>query len=745
MFSNRASKSSTRGQAAAAPSAAGPSTNQTPPPSTPSAPSPMRTRSGRILAPIAEGVKAVRSKLTGGRRAPKATANAPTGAEASTSAQAEATSSTVAKATSAPAPRKTTKRAAAARGRAAKGKASKGKAVARASPVPSPPPERAPSPAPAPVPAPAAAAPPSASEADARPRPVVPEHRRLKREGAYFFDKHGRAMPQGVYPDEKGRIPTAALLEEIEREVPREVMLKGRKFKPHGSIHGLVEFGPRFSFVYEPFTFNAPLERLPPRVWLPEALQKVLRSSAPAHADAPSASTAASASASDPFAVQVQPDPAGPLSRKWEPIVFPAVPQSAREPEGEPVRSIGTRLTRQYAAFFDEAGRELPNAARGTGEPLPIGESVANILKAGRSGPYPSTWRGSLFEPEDAPAAVAGGSPAASAAGGDRPTVPLGGMPLRRMDAFILRPEDLPAARASSAGASSSTAGSSSAAPSSAASSAAGPSSSAASGSAAPRPALPLPAIPPSRRISRQNAVYLDKDGKALPAGETTTAAAQFAKPPTPGPSAPFDRSTFQGPKTLTGGEGVAPAPKRPFGTLFARRSQSKLAVYDARAAKGVTSEKAPAPAAAQPAPIAEEEQEEQEVAAAVTPDPKGKKRARSPEDEGQDFHAEDAHRGQRPRAVKVLVRTYTTECSLLRAKVTVFPIPPGLKCKDKVVLFPPGKGPLDEDSDEESDAEGEMEVEERAGKRSREEFESAGGSSASEPRAKRARVEDDQ
>ena len=77
--------------AAESSAAANASTAQASQPSTSGSTSPMRTRSGkRLVAPIAEGMKAVKAKLGAGRRGKKTPAEEPAVAGPSTSVQAVA-------------------------------------------------------------------------------------------------------------------------------------------------------------------------------------------------------------------------------------------------------------------------------------------------------------------------------------------------------------------------------------------------------------------------------------------------------------------------------------------------------------------------------------------------------------------------------------------------------------------------------------------------------------------------------
>ncbi|KAI0821741.1 hypothetical protein BC628DRAFT_794954 [Trametes gibbosa] len=671
MFSMKSSKKNTRATAAAGASAAGPSTNQTPQPPAPSAPSPMRTRSGKILTPIAEGVKTVRAKLAAGRRGKKAPAEAPAGAEASTTAQAVAATSTVANTKPAPASRKAApkRRAATARGQTKKGKGfAPAPPPATPPPVPSPAPVAGPSTAITTIAAPAPVVLPSlvpASDDDAPVLPEVPEHRRLKRQGAYYFDNEGRALPEGEYPDENGNAPISALLKEVQNDKCLEDAMSARSLRPGGSIYGLPEFASKLSFVYQPFQFRLP------------DLEPVVFPSIPAQ-PLPAAFPSASA----------EPLPDASDSRQ-------ATPQLEEELVEAP--SIGTRLSRQYAAIFDQDGFPLPRGTEGAGELAPIGEAVANILKAGRAPPYPPTWRGSLFEPENAlpslpvsPEAVA--LPAASESAAlplDEPVVatsdpqsprPTRSLPrLRRHHAVLINLDGDDA-----------------------------------------------PTRPPAPTLTRQNAVYLDKDGFALPTGVSTTREAQFPEEfASAKASASASGSPGQAPAVIMAAEKMSEKGPvlRGLRSLFARRSKSQLAVYNGASSAGLTEEtSATAGAGEEPSQVQEEE-----PTVAPLADVKGKKRAREPEDINGD--AEDVPRVQRTRTVSV--RSFTTRCSLLKATVTVLPIPAGIRCRDKMVLFQEGKTPTIAFT-----AMG------TAHKRSREEFEDgASAYNADEPAAKKARV----
>lgn len=672
------------------------------------------------MTPLADGVKAVRSKLAGGRRGKKAPAEAPA-AEASTSAQADATcvcvrvssgvsrthatvfrTSNVAIPTpvaapvpasipaAAPAPTPTPrkaapkKRATTARGRATKGKTAKAKAAAPASPAPVPAPVPAPSPSPAPVARPSEAGasvphPAPASDADALPRPVVPEHRRLKRQGALYFDKQGWPLPEGESLDKNGEMPISARLKLVRQAISFAELTRPRPVKPVGSIYGRPGFGPRFTVAYQPLNLRMPDE---PIVF--PSVPAQANQPAPAHDPAPGA---------------------------WDPIVFPAPPPPG--PNGldvQPARTIGTRLTRQYAVIYDQDGYPLPSGGDQDGELEPIGEKVANILKANWVGPYPPTWRGSLFEPEDEPQppAVRAPLPAGPAAvpNGAQEARPIRPLPppnrrLRRHHAILIPLDDPPVA-----------------------------------GDAAAPDASATPAG--SSRIQRQNAVYLDKDGVALPEGEITTADAQFPKPPAPSGSAsklPAFLTRNKTPPRADDAVTVTPAGLK---ALFARRSQSQMSVYQPDAQKEKVAASAPAteeqsPAAA-PTQAADEESvpaeellEEQEVVEVLSADPKGKKRARSPEDEdgAGDVAQEDAPRVQRMRIVNV--RSFTKAYGLLRVKVSMIPIPRNLKSRDKVLLLPA------------------VPVVHPASKRSREEFEGEDAvpeDGADEHVAKKARVD---
>ncbi|CDO73870.1 hypothetical protein BN946_scf185016.g27 [Trametes cinnabarina] len=207
----------------------------------------------------------------------------------------------------------------------------------------------------------------------------------------------------------------------------------------------------------------------------------------------------------------------------------------------------------------------------------------------------------------------------------------------------------------------------------------------------------------------------------------------------------------MRGPKLVSGpsdpsafGKGSAtqsqPKPSRALGSLFARRGNSQLAAYDRTAEDGFTEEEA------QATPVPEAPAQEQEVSPApaledgpllppASSDAKGKKRALEPEDdlEEQGESSEEPPR-QRIRIHPVSVRSYTTQCSLLRAKVSMIPMPApdprrGRECE--LMVFP-----ADEEDEEFVDA--------TPTKRSREEFEEGRSSTddAEERDAKKARLE---
>lgn len=504
------------------------------------------------------------------------------------------------------------------------------------------------------APAPSA---PSASSPAPLPGRAIPEHHRLKRQGAFYFDKTGRQLPQGAYP---GDVPESSerssVLQQLAREVNLDDLMRPRAIAPIGSIYGLERFRPKYTHPYRPLIIPVPKDDIIVFPSVPPAVQP---------------------------------------TEEWNPIVFPTVTDPEVLPE--PAPRAGTLITRQNAAFFDENGQALPTGREGADELEPIGEIVASILKAGCTGPYPSTWRGSLFEQEEtAPAAPA---PAPSAS-----TPP------------------------------------------------------AANDTAAARPMRSLPAIPPSRRLTRQGAVYLDKDGFALPPGVTTTAAEQFSRASAPTtPHAPSGRSVAQYPKVVSGGASAAQAadagpstsaqpapsarragstarrgPRTPsrsrLGALFARRSLSQLASY----ARTTNEEQVPGPVPG-PAP--------QAINASAEVDRKGKKRAREDEDDAVEAAEVEATLDQAPQkrartiTTTVSVRSYTVECGRLRAKVSVIPIPAldakrcGGKCD--IVLFPAEKEDVAEKA--------------TATKRSREDFEDGSpepAKDADEPPAKKARVE---
>ncbi|KAI0370660.1 hypothetical protein BV20DRAFT_235085 [Pilatotrama ljubarskyi] len=644
----------------------------------------MRTRSGKVLTPLAEGVKTIKSKLTGARRAGKSAA------QPSAPARAEARLSNVADAASASTSHKAAPKKRPAKGRTAKGKAPKAKPAKAAPPpavddssasasapvpVPAPAPVIAPAPAPAPLPAPgpveAITAGPAAPIADVppaapanpeqQPRPEVPENRRLKRQGAHYFDKDGWPLPEGEYLDKDGKVPISALLKEVTRKVDiQELYMRPRTFRIGASIYGTARFQPKHSLPYDPLEVT-----LPPQMPGPIVFPSV-------------------------------PAPA------WEPIVFPAIPPAPVAAPEEARPRIGTRLTRQYAAFFNEEGYPLPTGRKGGEELEPIGERVANILKASLGdGPYPSTWRGSLLEPEEELAAEDDAQAPRPIRG--LPQVPPGRR-LARHDAGNLGTggalvhDDGPTAPL------------------------------------APRPAPKYP-------IGRHNAVYLDKDGFALPPGEITTAEAQFPTAAPPSPTAATAGSSSPSPPPDTGAAGPSAAPSARGGltSLFARRSRSNLAAFDSKAVKALVTEEKPPPAVAeeeaedvaqeQDAEQEKEVEEEKEVEAVVDvpgTEDKGKKRAR--EEDEEDVAADDAPRVQRIRTVDV--RSYTKECSLLRVKVSVIPLPAsGFQPGDEFLVYPPGKGPLVE----------------KANKRSREDFEAEDDSvldGEDEPAPKKARTE---
>ncbi|KAI0350275.1 hypothetical protein OH77DRAFT_1085051 [Trametes cingulata] len=684
MFSRMGSKKTTRRDAAstsAAPAPAPAAPTPAPEASTSTALPPMRTRSGKVLTPLAEGVRTLKSKLTGGRRGKAAAAP-------STSAQAEATSSNVVDTASASTPHKAASKKRPTKGRTTKGKAPKTKpakdaalppaddssastsapvavvpvlAVATA-PVPAPleaitagPSNGAPIAPAVPLNAPSA----PAANPQQRPRPEVPENRRLKRQGACYIDKDGWPLPEGEYLEKDGTAPTSALLKEVASKVDLDdLRLRPRAFMAGLSIYGLAQFQPNTITVYDPLNVT-----LPPQ--MPGAVVD------PAPAPAPVV-------------------PAAP----WEPIIFPAIPPAPEVAPEDVGPRIGTRLTRQYAAFFDEEGFPLPTGREGGEEPEPIGEIVANILKAGRGdGPYPSTWRGSLFEPEEQPAAE--GNVQAPRPIRPLPVVPPG----RRLTWHNAVTLDAGGAVVYN------------------------------DGPTAPISPRPQPKYP----ITRQNAVYLDKDGFALPPGETTTAEKQFPSGG-PAPAAAPSGSSAQGPKLLTGAAGPSAPRKAPGGltSLFARRSGSNLAAFNPKAVKALVTEEKPAAAAGEveedlaQGPEPEPEEREEEVVDAPETDGKGKKRAREADEE--DVDEEDAPRVQRIRTVNV--RSYTKESSLLRVKVSVIPLPTsGFQPGDELLVYPPGKGPLAE----------------KASKRSREDFEAEEGSaseSEEEPATKKARRE---
>ncbi|KAI0739408.1 hypothetical protein C8Q80DRAFT_180492 [Daedaleopsis nitida] len=117
------------------------------------------------------------------------------------------------------------------------------------------------------------------------------------------------------------------------------------------------------------------------------------------------------------------------------PIVFPSAPaDSAQEEAGRRLASSvpgAHPISRQNACIFDSNGRPLPVGRWQGGIPDPIGDKVAELLKAASSPPYPANWHGSAFDPE--------------------PTRPVRQLPtsssrmpprLRRQNAFCLAPPE---------------------------------------------------------------------------------------------------------------------------------------------------------------------------------------------------------------------------------------------------------------------------------------------------------------
>ncbi|KAI0759229.1 hypothetical protein BD413DRAFT_617962 [Trametes elegans] len=405
MLARIGSKRTTRANAAAQNGAAAPH-----PPTTdnvPSAEQPMRTRSGRLLEPISEGVKAFRSKLAGARRGKKASIDAEPEAGPSNPAPSATTSSNVVNETPAPARKAPPKkRKTAARGRSTKAKASKVKVAPSLVPLPPSPAHTA-----AREPAPPAASSPisAASSSSVGPLPLVgpPAGHRLTRQSAMIFGETGApeaekgaqkvhtSIGKSKKPaDEsravkgKGMQPArgafAALLKEVRAEVDLDALRRPQRFAPEKSIYDDERYKPQYTLVFQP-----PFIRQYP----PEG--PIVLPSVPASAPAPA-----------PQGVQSGAQPSAPApppvvpTDDWNPIVFPSIPTPAEvAPEEPAARRLGTPLTRQYAEFFDEEGFRLPTRGE-AGEPLlPIGEIAANILKAKCEGPYPPTWRGPFFEP----------------------------------------------------------------------------------------------------------------------------------------------------------------------------------------------------------------------------------------------------------------------------------------------------------------------------------------------------------
>ncbi|KAI0643274.1 hypothetical protein C8Q79DRAFT_169077 [Trametes meyenii] len=531
MLSRLGSKKSTRSTATPSTAAANP-THTTPPAQAEASTStvPIRTRSGRLLTPIAESVKSVKNRLAGSRRGSRVPTDASSNAGTSSAAptvQVATTSSNAVVNDPAPSTMKTASKKKSSRRTLNKNKG-KGKATAQtvsSTPVAGPSSAQAPVPHANPPPGTPMADVPSVSAATAADSETnvddtllltIPESRSLKRQGAVFLDKDYRPLPEGLYPEEEEVGTLSSILDEVAREVSLDKLMVPREAKLATSIYGLTGFAPSYKAPFE--TFNVrPVPAIRPIVF--PSVQEHL----------PPASTSAQPST-----------PGGP-------IVFPAVPEPlVVEDEDEPGRPGWRRLTRQHAAIFGEDGHPIPLGRDGAGELEPIGEVVARILKEGRSGPYPSTWRGSLFESDDAP--LAAGTPRrASVTGSNLPATPSSGPatprlirsmpalpPSRRLisrqgavyldqNGRALPPgvtmtaeQQFPAL----------------ATPHRAIESPVGRPLPALSLSGLNRPTAALPAVPPSRRIiSRQGAVYLDKDGFALPAGVTTTAAEQFPDP----------------------------------------------------------------------------------------------------------------------------------------------------------------------------------------------------------------------
>ncbi|KAI0665603.1 hypothetical protein C8Q78DRAFT_1148602 [Trametes maxima] len=535
MLSRLGSKKSTRGSAA--PSTAPvdpPNAAQPAQPEASTSAAPIRTRSGRLLTPIAESVKSVKSRLAGSRRASKAPTAASSNAEAS-NAEPAAQVATTSSSAVVNDPTPSTRKAAPKKANRRTLNKSKGKGKATMENVPSAPvagPSSAQAPVPHANPAPdtsvagptsVAAATVAGSDIDVDDTllPTIPEHRRLKRQGAVFLDKDYRPLPEGTYPGGEEEGATSSILDQVAREVSLEQLMTRRLTKPATSIYGLAAFAPSFKAPFETFDVQP---RMP-------SLRQIVFPSVPEQLPPPA-----------PVAQLA--------SVPVEPIIFPAVPEpQAVEDEAEPARPGWTRLTRQYAAIFGEDGHPIPLGRDGAGELEPIGEIVANILKAGHSGPYPPTWRGSLFESDDAPLA-ANAPRRASTSGSNLPGTPSSGpatprrvrsMPvvppsrrlISRQGAVYLDQNGRALPPGVTMSAEEQFRGPAWEAPRRAVESPAGRPLPALSVVRVNRPAVALPAVPPSRRvrISRQGAVYLDKDGSALPPGVTATAAEQFPDP----------------------------------------------------------------------------------------------------------------------------------------------------------------------------------------------------------------------
>ncbi|KAL1943682.1 hypothetical protein VTO73DRAFT_4127 [Trametes versicolor] len=221
-----------------------------------------------------------------------------------------------------------------------------------------------------------------------------------------------------------------------------------------------------------------------------------------------------------------------------------------------------------------------------------------------------------------------------------------------------------------------------------------------------------MPRPPPvAVRISRQDAVYLDMNGHALPAGETTTAAAQF-------PQAALQTPSRAGPSRATDAGLPLPMKIRALGTpkpelhdLFARRSRGPMVPQPSSpqgGQPGVRFEPAEEGSGEPKEPKKPEEPKEPEdplmtelkklhtenrtqalawkkwhkVSKVLSANAKGKKRARAPEDE----QAEVDNRPQYKRICTADVREYYTEfAGLLTVRMSVIPLPDYLRDGDEV------------------------------------------------------------